>query len=96
MDGRPKKITKEIAMQCGLAEGCQILYEKRCYNGWLRKSWWVRRQGKVFKLWTHQFVVIWNQGGYKEAFGYGLLWGEDGERIRMIEQDKRKGEVSHG
>lgn len=96
MEERPRKITKEIAMRLGLAEGCQILYEKRCYDGWLKKSWWVRRRGTVWKLWTHQFVMIWEKGGYKEAFGYGLLLGEDGERIRMITKDKRKGVVSHG
>ncbi len=88
MSERPKKITKEIAMQLGLAEGCQIRYEKQYQDSWLKKSWWERRNGKVLKLWTHQFVVVWNQGGYKEAFGYGLLFGEDGEKIEIIKNNK--------
>lgn len=93
---RPRKVTKEIAMRLGLAEGCQILYEKQYYDGWLKKSWWEKRRGTVLKLWTYQFVVVWEQGGYKEAFGYGLLFGEEGEKIQIIEKSKRKGVALHG
>lgn len=61
-----KKFTKAEAEALGLRDGVKIEYRKKVDFSRKIKI----KTGTVYRLWQHQFVVIWDKGGWKEAFRY--------------------------
>lgn len=65
-----ENFTRADAEAMGLMVGSKIQYIKPMENNLNRK---IIKNGTVYQLWKNHFVVIWDKGGYKEAFHYDYI-----------------------
>lgn len=65
-----ENFTKADAEAMGLMVGSKIQYIKPMENNQNRK---IIKNGSVVQLWKNHFVVIWEKGGWKEAFSYDFI-----------------------
>lgn len=65
-----ENFTRADAEAMGLMVGSKIQYIKPMENNQNRK---IIKNGSVVQLWKNHFVVIWEKGGWKEAFPYDFI-----------------------